>query len=240
MDRSNTQGAQLRNLYEETRNANASIAPEGTRLQAQRVQLPTRASTMRNQDKDSVRIYNRRIIGSMLLWTKFRLQTVRWTLGAEIATSKSVDCRLKLLTCELRWNGINPPKVETQKIFEIWGKSILPWLGEILGNWPRLNDSFSACKKQKLKHRVVNLNGKTRKKLWTVGITLQKNCVQQVSDEEILLCWLPHTPLETHLSLLNEISQSRAKFLLQHDVFHLRWLDKTVQRKEQNEFRRAG
>ena len=29
----------------------------------------------------------------------------------------------------------------------------------------------------------------------------ERQCAQQVSDQEVLLCWLPHSPLETHLSL---------------------------------------
>ena len=56
--------------------------------------------------------------------------------------------------------------------------------------------------------RALNLNGKTRNLLWSVGLVLQKECVKLVSDQEILLCWLPPTAMETHLSLLREISPS--------------------------------
>ena len=52
LERSNTEGVRLRNLCEETRTANASIAPEVTRLQAREVQLPTRVSTMRSQETE--------------------------------------------------------------------------------------------------------------------------------------------------------------------------------------------
>ena len=52
MKRSNTEGAQLRNLYEKTRNANANIAPEVICLQSREPPLSTRASTMRNQETE--------------------------------------------------------------------------------------------------------------------------------------------------------------------------------------------
>ena len=168
------------------------------------------------------------ILGSRLFWIKFRSQTVRWKLEirnwrshCRRRTSNSVDYRLKFLSCEHRWSGINLPKIETQKIFEIQRKKLLPWLRTIFGNQPRFNDSFSAA--EKLKQRVFSLHGKTRKMHWTIGVTPQKNCAQQVSGQEILLNWL----LETHLSPIYEISQSRAQFLLQHSDFHLRWLEET-------------
>ena len=41
---------------------------------------------------------------------------------------------------------------------------MFPWLGTIFGNRPSLNDSFSACTKQKLKRRAFNLYRRTRKK----------------------------------------------------------------------------
>ena len=59
--------------------------------------------------------------------------------------------------------------------------------------------------------RALNLNGKTRNLLWSVGLVLQKECVKLVSDQEILLCWLPPTAMETHLSRVREISPSRAQ-----------------------------
>ena len=52
LERSNTEGAQLMNLYEETRIANASIAPELTRPLAREDQLSTRVSKMRNQETE--------------------------------------------------------------------------------------------------------------------------------------------------------------------------------------------
>ena len=54
-------------------------------------------------------------------------------------------------------------------------------------------------------------DGKTRNLLWPVGRVLQKECVKLVSDQEILLCWVPLTSMKTHLSRLREISPSRAQ-----------------------------
>ena len=52
LERSNAEGVQVRNLWEETRTANASIAPEVARLQAREAQLSTRVSTMRSQESE--------------------------------------------------------------------------------------------------------------------------------------------------------------------------------------------
>ena len=52
LKRSNTEGAQSRNLFGETRTANASVAPEVSRLQAREPQLSTRVSTKRKQETD--------------------------------------------------------------------------------------------------------------------------------------------------------------------------------------------
>ena len=52
MERSNTEGAQLRNLYEKTRNANANIATDVVRLQARGAPPTTRVSTMRSQETE--------------------------------------------------------------------------------------------------------------------------------------------------------------------------------------------
>ena len=41
--------------------------------------------------------------------------------------SNSVALRLKFRICEVRWSGINRPKLETQKIFNIEGKDIFPF-----------------------------------------------------------------------------------------------------------------
>ena len=51
-ERSSTEGAQLRILSEETRTANANIAPDITRLQTRESQLPSRVSAMRNHETE--------------------------------------------------------------------------------------------------------------------------------------------------------------------------------------------
>ena len=55
--------------------------------------------------------------------------------------------------------------------------------------------------------------------------------LQQVLDLETLLYCLPHTPLETHLSLHYEISPLRAQFLHQHSVSLFRSLVETLCKK---------
>ena len=65
----------------------------------------------------------------------------------------------------------------------------------------------------------LQAHGKKRKLPYTVGVTLHKKCTQQVSNQEMLLCWFPHTPVETHLSLPYDVSQSRSQFLRQHSIF---------------------
>ena len=52
LGRSNTEGAQLRNLFEQTRTVNASIAPEVTRLHAPEAQLSTSVSTIGSQETE--------------------------------------------------------------------------------------------------------------------------------------------------------------------------------------------
>ena len=52
LERSNTEGARLRNLLEETRTANANVAPEVTRPHPREAQLTTRVSTMTNHETE--------------------------------------------------------------------------------------------------------------------------------------------------------------------------------------------
>ena len=60
---------------------------------------------------------------------------------------------------------------------------------------------------------MVDLCGKTRKILLTLGVTMRKKWIHQVSDLEKLLYCFPDTPVETHRSLLYEVSVSRAQTL---------------------------
>ena len=159
-----------------------------------------------------------------------------WRSNCRRQASNSVGYRLKFLTGELRWSGIELPKVETQKIFEIRWKKIIPelihWLGVIFCNRPSLNGSFSAYRKQTLKQRVVNLYGKTR----NIFEQLELCCRRNLSNRcRVWRCysidcrtqrWRPH------LGLLYGMYLSRAQFLLQHLVFHLRWLGETTCKKK--------
>ena len=52
MERSNTEGAQFRNLYDETRTANAGTAPEVTHLRAREALLITEVSTLPNRETE--------------------------------------------------------------------------------------------------------------------------------------------------------------------------------------------
>ena len=52
LERSKTEGAQVRNFYEETRTANASIAPKATRLRARELQLVTEVATLRHEETE--------------------------------------------------------------------------------------------------------------------------------------------------------------------------------------------
>ena len=52
LERSNTDGALFKHLCEETRTANAGIAPEVTRLRAQEAQLITEVLTLQNRETE--------------------------------------------------------------------------------------------------------------------------------------------------------------------------------------------
>ena len=54
LERPNAEGAQFRSLLEETRIANARIAPEVTHLRAREAQLVTKVSTIQNQETELI------------------------------------------------------------------------------------------------------------------------------------------------------------------------------------------
>ena len=226
---SSTEGAQFRIRYEETRTANDSIAPEVTRLQAREPNFPPESlqcEIKRRSYKDSCKISTERTLWSTLSWIKLRWwQTVRCTLEVRSwrsngwrQTSNSLDNRQMFLTFELRWSGINLPKIKTQKIFEVCGKKLLLWLVKVfaVGQGWTINHKLQEAERRR---RALNLCGKTRKNIWTVGVALQKKSIPQVSDLEILLYWLPRTPLETNLTPFYEIFPSRAQFLFNMRFF---------------------
>ena len=116
LERSNTQGVQLRHLCEETRTApvlhkNLLLQCEIKELQGQLQNLHrknTRTNTLTNQ----IQIANN------------SMKTRNQKLAQQLQTSNLQlrRYRLKFLSCELRWRGINLPKIERQNIFKISGK----------------------------------------------------------------------------------------------------------------------
>ena len=52
MERSNTEGAEFRSSYEETRTANAGVAPEAVRLRARGAQPVNEVSTLQNRETE--------------------------------------------------------------------------------------------------------------------------------------------------------------------------------------------
>ena len=122
LERTNTEGAQFRGLAEETRTANASIAPEVSRIRCREGQLSTRASAMRTELQGQLQnLQQEKTHISALMHqiqiTNSSMNSRHHEFCAAVArqTPNSIDFRLTFLTCELRWRGINLPEIETQK-----------------------------------------------------------------------------------------------------------------------------
>ena len=109
-ERSSTEGAQLRILSEETRTANANIAPGITRLHARESQLPIGVSGMRNHETEfqgqlqHVQQENTRIsvlvIHIQIAISSMTLGIKNWRSNSRRQTSNSIVYRLEFLFCE--------------------------------------------------------------------------------------------------------------------------------------------
>ena len=143
--RQHSEGAQLRNLCEETRTPNVSVAPEVTRLQAREAQLSTRVSTLQNRDeelqrqlpnhhqdarinallnqiqttKNSMKTRNeltQQLQTSSMAVSHLQTFTGNQELTQHLQTSTLATSRVDLLIRETQWGGINLAKIVTQKI----------------------------------------------------------------------------------------------------------------------------
>ena len=213
---------QLRNLCEETRTANARIAPEVVLLQAREAQLSNRVSRMQSQETElEGQLENLLLENTQINDRLKQIQVTRdsiWTLEIEDGrsncrrqASNSVAHRLEFLTCELRWCGISLPKIETQTIFEIWGKIILPLLEKIFGNRPRLND-FSQFTRSRNWNSAYSISMGRRAKYFE---QLESRCRRNAPNRCRIRIYYSidchtSTPLEAHLGLLFEISVASA------------------------------
>ena len=192
--RSYTEGTQFRRQDEETRTANAGIANRCYSLTSSRRKLVTDVSTLQNRDTESQvqnhRQENARINARMNQtdhkhFDGYKEQGTRnWRSSYTRPMLKSAVYKRTPLICEFRWVEVNLPKIETQGIFEKMTEKIIPWIVNIFDIRSILNNQPSVYKGQKWNQRVFNLYGMARKILGTVGVTLQKKCIQQVSDLE--------------------------------------------------------
>ena len=141
LERSSTEGALLRNLSTRrdqdcerqycTRSLSSSTSTRSSTIHQ-------RVSTLRNQETELQEQENKHSDPcSCESSSDHKRFDEHWKAGVGKAIA-----HVKL-TSELRWSGTNLPKIETQKIFELRGKQMIPWLGKISGNWTRLNDSYA-------------------------------------------------------------------------------------------------
>ena len=117
LERSNTEGAQLRNLFEETRNFNASVAPAATNLKARGAQLFTRVSTMQNQETElqgQLQNVQQEIVRINALMNQSQIRNKLMNTGNQVTRLQTEVSYLRTL---VERNLL--PKVDTQKIFEL-------------------------------------------------------------------------------------------------------------------------
>ena len=159
----------VRNLCEEARNANTSVAPEVTRLQIREAQQPTRASAVRNQATEwHGQLQNLHQENTLINTLMNKIQITNSSMNTRIqdlTQQLQQLSRLQAGVSYLRTSVERNQSTENRDAENLRNcrKKILPELGIIFGSWPRLNASFPSCKKPKGKPRVFNLSGKMRK-----------------------------------------------------------------------------
>ena len=183
-------------------------------------QQPTRVSAMRDQETELQRQLqnlleeNSRINALMnqIRITNDSMNNRNQGLAQQLQTSNLQLSRLQTEVSHLRLSvgGINLPNIETQKIFEISGKELIPWARKIFCNRHRLNKETFSLQEEDGTYSISLGRGAKCFEL------LELRCRRNIYNKcRILGYWSVgyRTHLWRHISVY---TTSRAQFLLQH------------------------
>ena len=156
----------------------------------EKLNWPPHCEIKRRSWKDVCWLSIRRMRGSTISWirsTSTSVDSQNLGLAKQLLTSKFELGRAQTEVSHWRSSVERNQSSQTRDAEDLRNlravKSCL-WLVSISGILPRLTDESSTWEQWNWRQFVFDLNGKTRKNFWTVGVALS---VRQVSDQEIPL-----------------------------------------------------